>query len=149
MVLWIRPDLSKMKNFDDEAMRRSLKESPLSKEAKIALGGMVLVMLAYMPSSFTVLGPIATYLGALPVAAPITLVVCALCIITVDRKPVINMSKAALNVPWEIVMFLGGIMFYASIFGAEQYGITDALQNLLTPLVSSISTTAAMVIALV
>lgn len=147
--LWIRPDVSRLKDFDDEAMRRSLKEKPLSRNAKTALIGMAAVMLSYLLSSFSVLGSIATYLGALPVAAPITLAVTLLCIISVDGKPVINMSKAALNVPWETVLFLGGIMFYASIFGGEQYGITVMLQNLLTPLVSSIPTAAAMLIALV
>lgn len=149
ILVWQRPDLSKLKNFDDAAMRAELKNTPLSRSAKISMLGMVVVMACYLLTSFTFLGPVATYLGALPVACPISFVVAILCVVTVDGKPVINLGKAALNVPWDTVLFLGSIMFYASIFGREEYGIAIMLQNLLTPLVQSIPVSIVMLIALV
>ena len=121
VIFWIRPDLSKLASFDDAKMREELKKTPLTRPAIYALTAMGLVMLCYVLTSFSVLGPIATYLGALPVAAPISMAVAVLSVMSYEGKPILNISKAAKTVPWETVMFLGAIMFYAGIFGKEEY----------------------------
>lgn len=146
--LWIRPDVTKFNNFDDAAIRKQLKESPLSKEAKISLAGMVVVLLCYVLASISVLGPVADALSVLPVAAPVTLVVDLLCVITVNGKPVMDFGKAATKLPWGTIAFLGSIMFYAGIFGREEYGVSVLLRNLLTPLVSNIPVTLALIAGL-
>lgn len=148
VVLWIRPDFSKLAEFDDAKMREDLKQKPLKKPAIYALTAMCIVMLCYLLTSFSFLGPVAAYLGALPVAAPISMAVAVLSIMSFEGEPIINISNAAKKVPWETVMFLGAIMFYSSIFGKEEYGIASALENLLTPFVSSIPFTAIVLVGL-
>lgn len=149
IAVWVRPDLSKLKNFDDAAMREELKRNPLSKSAKLAFAGMAVVMLCNVIATLSVFGPVSSYFAALPYAAPVSLVVALLAVVYVDGEPVINLSEAAKYVPWETLMFLGTIMYYASIFGGEQYGVNLALQNLLTPLVNGIPLSAAILLGLV
>ena len=146
--VWVRPDLSKLKNFDDAAMREELKKAPMSKTAKIAFIGMGVVMLCNVIATVSFLGPVSSYFAALPYAAPVTLVVTLLAIIYVEGKPVIDLGEAARYVPWETLMFLGAIMFYASIFGGDEYGVNLLLQNLLTPLVNGIPLSVAILLGL-
>ena len=49
--LWMRPDVSKFKSFDDAAMREELKKNPISKRGKIALAGMAVILLCYILAS--------------------------------------------------------------------------------------------------
>lgn len=93
--LWMRPDVSKFKSFDDAAMREELKKTPISKRGKIALAGMGVILLCYILASMEFLGPVATYFSGITIAAPVTLVCALLCVITVDGKPVMDFGKAA------------------------------------------------------
>lgn len=149
IFLWVRPDLSKLANFDDAAMRASLKANPMSKSAKVTLFAMAVVMIVNLMATMTFLGPVSSYLSALPYAASVTLVVCLLAVIPVEGKPILNIAEAAKRVPWGTVIFLGTIMFFASIFGSETYGISIALQNLLTPVVNSIPISICMAVGVI
>ena len=146
--LWIRPDTSKFVNFDDAAIRQELKENPMSKRAKIAFGGMLAVLVMYILASITALGPVASYLSGLSVAGPVMIVCALLCVITADGKPVMNLGEAASKISWPTIAFMGTIMYYAGIFGGEQYGITLFLQNLLAPYVGMIPAGVAVFLAL-
>ena len=146
--LWIRPDTSKFVNFDDAAIRQELKANPMSKRAKIAFGGMLVVLAMYILASITALGSVASYLSGLSVAGPVMIVCALLCVITADGKPVMNLGEAASKISWPTIAFMGTIMYYAGIFGGEQYGITIFLQNLLSPYVGLIPTGLAFFIAL-
>lgn len=109
---------------------------------------MGVVMLCNVIATVSFLGPVSSYFAALPYAAPVTLVVTLLAIIYVEGKPVIDLGEAARYVPWETLMFLGAIMFYASIFGGDEYGVNLLLQNLLTPLVNGIPLSVAILLGL-
>lgn len=145
---WIKPDLSKLKNFDDARLRAQLKEKPLSKKGKVTLGGMAVVIIYYILASIRGLGAFAAYLNSLPIAVVISIVTAVLCFVTVDGEPVMDLPEAAKSVPWDQVLFLGAIMFYATIFGNEEYGITLFLQNMLAPVASQFPTTLIMLFAL-
>ena len=47
---WIRPDVSQFLNYDDEKIRKELKENPISKRGKIAIGGMLFILICEYPS---------------------------------------------------------------------------------------------------
>ena len=147
--LWMRPDVSKFKSFDDAAMREELKKNPISKRGKIALAGMAVILLCYILASMEFLGPIATYFSGITIAAPVTLVCALLCVITVDGKPVMDFGKAASKVPWGMIVFLGAIMFYAGAVGGDDYGITLCLQNILGPVVAKMPIIVTIVIGLI
>jgi len=148
VVLWIRPDVSKFKNYDDAAIREELKAHPMSKRARIAMGGMVVVLVMYILASITALGPVASYLSGLSIVAPVMLVCGLLCVITADGKPVMNLGEAASKISWPTIVFMGTIMYYAGTVGKAEYGITVFMQNLLAPYVRSIPAYLAFFIAM-
>lgn len=148
LKLWMKPDVSKFKNFDDAKMRQELKENPISKQGKIALVGMLAILTCYILASLDFLGPVQQYFSSITIAASVTLVCGLLCLITVDGKPVMDFNKAASKVPWGMVVFLGAIMFYAGAVGNEAYGISACMQNILGPIVSNLPSTLAILIGL-
>ena len=145
---WIRPDTSKFANFDDGAIRRDLKEHPMSKRAKIALGGMMVVLVMYILGAIPALGGVATYITGLSVAGPVMLVCAFLCVVTADGKPVMNLAETAAKISWPTIIFMGTIMYYAGTVGKAEYGITAWMQNLLAPYVGSIPAGVAFFIGL-
>lgn len=147
--LWMRPDVSKFENFDDAKMREDLKQNPISKKGKIAIAGMMLILICYMLPYLTFLGPVSTYFSAITIAGSVTLVCALLCVVTVDGEPVMDLNKAASKVPWSMIIFLGAIMFYAGNVGAEEFGISLCLQTLLGPVVSNMPVMLAMLLGLV
>jgi len=145
---WVRPDTDQFKKYDDAAIRAELKEHPMSKRGKIAMGGMLLILATYLVSSMSFLGPVSKYCSSLSIAFPVTLVCGLLCVITADGKPVMDLGKAASKISWPTIVFMGTIMYYASIFGGKDYGIPAFMQHLVSPLVSNIPITAAFFLAL-
>lgn len=146
--LWIRPDVSKFQNFDDEAMRQSLKENPITKKGKVSIAGMAVILAAYILAYCNFLGPVASYFSGITIAGSVTLVCALMCVITVDGEPVMDINRAAAKVPWGMLMFLGAIMFYAGNVGGEDYGISVCLQNILGPVVSNMPVMLAMFLGL-
>lgn len=150
LKLWMKPDVKNFKNFDDAAVRAELEAHPMSKRAKFALGGMLAVLFISMLQTFPILGAdVSAYLQSLPGAVPVSILACLYCLISVDGEPLMDIGEAAKKVPWETIMFLGAIMYFATIFGSERFGINEVLKNLLTPVVSSMPITVAFLIGLV
>lgn len=145
----IRPDVSKFEHYDDAAIRAELKEKPLNRTAKIAMVGMLFILVCYALAYMSFLGGVASYFSAITIAAPVTLVCALMCVITVDGKPVMDPGKALSKVPWLMIVFLGTIMFYAGNLNSDTYGITLCLSNILTPIVSSIPLMATIIIGLI
>ncbi len=134
----VRPDVSNFKNYDDTAIRKELHANPINRQGKIALVGMVAILVCYVLAYCSFLGGVAEYFTAITIAVPVTLVCGLLCVITVDKKPVMDLGKAFANVPWGMIVFLGCIMFYAGNLNGDEYGITLCLSTILGPLVEQI-----------
>lgn len=148
VYLWIRPDTSKFVSFDDEAIRKDLKANPMSKRSKILLGGMAVVIFAYVAAFATILGPVQAYFNPLPSACAISFVAACLAIITCDGKPVLDIGYEASRLPWNTVLFLGAVMYYGGTIGSADYGISACLSNILTPVVSALPATVAIIAGL-
>lgn len=149
MKLWIRPDVSRFRNFDDEAIRRELKENPMTKRAKTLLVSMIFVIAAYVAAFFTPLGAVQRYFNGLPVAAPISFCVAVLAaVVTTDRKPVLDIGREMSKLPWNTIMFLGSVMLFGGIIGTEQFGISAMLTNVLGPVVARLPATATIFLGL-
>lgn len=147
--LWMKPDVSQFMNYDDAKIRQDLKQNPISKNGKIALAGMAVILLCYILASMSFLGGISTYFSGITIAGGVTLVCALLCVITVDGKPIMDLNKAAAKVPWSMIIFLGAIMFYAGIVGSDSYGISVCLQTILGPIVSGMPSQLAILLGLV
>lgn len=146
--LWIRPDCSAFKNFDDAAIREELKANPMTKRAKVLLAGMAIVVAAYIAAFATPLGAIQQYFNGLPVAAPISLIAALMCLLVIDGKPVLDMGREMARLPWNTIMFLGSVMFFGGIVGSEQFGISAVLSHMITPIVSKLPAALAILIGL-
>ena len=134
----IRPDVTNFQHYDDAAIRAELKSNPINRKGKIAIVGMLFILVCYALAYMSFLGGIADYFTAITIAAPVSLVCALMAVITVDGKPVMDIGKALSNVPWLMIVFLGAIMFYAGNLNGSAYGITTCLSNVLSPIVSSI-----------
>ncbi|MCI8511099.1 MAG: hypothetical protein HFE83_03775 [Lachnospiraceae bacterium] len=135
---WVRPDTSAFEKFDDAAIREDLKANPMSKRAKTLLGGMVLAIVAYVCAFLTPLGSIQTYFNGLSVAAPISIIVATLCVITVDGKPAIDLGKemGAASVEYDHVLRLRHVFWrdhrlggFRDLDDVEQCGDPDRRQH--------------------
>lgn len=145
---WIRPDMKNFENYDDAAIRADLKANPLTKRSKVLLVGMVILVFMYVAAFFTPLGAIQKYFNGLPVAAPVSIVVAALAIITVDGKPALDIGKEASRLPWNTIMFLGSVMFFGGIVGSADFGISTMLSNVIAPFVSGLPAAVAIFLGL-
>lgn len=145
---WVRPDTSAFDKFDDAAIRADLQANPLSKRSKILLGGMAFAIVAYVCAFLTPLGGVQLYFNALPVAAPISIVVAVMAVLTVDGKPVLDIGKEMGRLPWNTIMFLGSVMFFGGIIGSEEFGISTMLSNVVSPIVASIPAALVVLIGL-
>lgn len=145
----IKPDFEHFEHYDDAAIRAQLASNPISKRGKIALAGMIVILISFMLPYIPILGPVATYFSAMTIVVPITFVAIMLCIITVDGKPVMDFATSLSKVPWSMIVFLGAIMFYASNLNSPDFGITICLTNVLGPIVSTIPIWATLAIGFV
>ena len=146
--LWIRPDCSAFKKFDDAAIREELKANPMTKRAKVLLVGMAVVVAAYIAAFMTPLGAVQQYFNGLPVAAPISLVAALMCLLVIDGKPVLDIGREMARLPWNTIMFLGSVMFFGGIVGSEQFGISAVLSHMITPIVTKLPAALAILIGL-
>ena len=151
VMVWVvmRPDATKFAEFDDAAVREELKANPLSKRSIVLLIGMALVIFAYVAAFTTPLGVVQQYFNGLPSAAPITLIVAVLALILVDGKPALDIGREASRLPWNTIMFLGAVMYFGGTIGSADYGISACLGALITPIVSSMPATVAILVGLV
>lgn len=146
VVFVIRPDMNRFENYDDAAIREELKTNPINKRGKIALAGMMVILISFMLPYMPFLGVVAEYFSTMTIVVPITFVAIMLCVISVDGKPVMDFAASLAKVPWPMIVFLGAIMFYAGNLNGADFGITTCLTNILGPIVSAIPIWATIVI---
>ena len=78
---------------------------------------MICVVAMYVIAFITPLGKIQIYFNGLPLAAPISIVVAILALITIDGEYVLDINREAKNLPWGTIMFLGSVMLFGGIMG--------------------------------
>ncbi len=135
--IW-HPDTSAFKNFDVEKIRRESK--PLGKDGRIATLVFILVIFFVLaPSFFKNVSPFFSYLNNAGVAIPAICAVVALAVIQINGKPILNVPKAMSQVPWPPLIFAGTVSLFASPLSSEVFGINVWLGNILTPMVTGMS----------
>lgn len=142
---WLRPDVSRFTHYDPQLMGRELREKPLTRQGKLSLAGMLAIVAAWLLASMGFLGDVSAYFSSISLAASVCLVAALLCVVTVDGKPVMDLGRALSKVPWNVIVFLGAIMFYAEHIGRPEYGVSLFLKNILSPYMAAISPWGAIV----
>jgi sodium-dependent dicarboxylate transporter 2/3/5 len=138
-VIW-RPEASKYQNYDLDAARA--KKIPLTTEGIIASAIFVLLVLTWIvPEVFPSLLPevVTTKLSAWGNTVPAIVAVSLLCIIRVNDKPIAKFSEIAQAAPMTLLIFIGAVVVLGSAVSSSDTGISLALSNLFTPVISKLS----------
>lgn len=135
--LW-NPDTSAFKNFDVEAVKKTL--PPLDIRGKIASIVFILVIIVVLiPSLLINVFPVVMgYLNGIGVAVPAMLAVAVLSIIEIKDKPILDTPKALKTLPWPAIIFAGTVSVYATPLSSELTGITVWMGNIFQPLVANL-----------
>lgn len=134
-----KPDLSKIQNFDASVLTRE--RTAVSRQEKYCLIIFLCVVATWMlPGLIQNLFPSAyTFINSLGTAIPAMFGVVALCLITVEGKPLIDFGEAFKSVPWAAVTMVAAAMILGSALTNDAVGVTQFVVNLATPLTRNLS----------
>lgn len=121
-------DLSPLKNFDPTDMYEAL--PPMTKRAKISVLIYGLVILFWLTPGVLkyILPDVATFVNGLSTTAPVALGVVAMCVITVDGEPIMDIQRGVTKgAPWAASFTVGIALLLGGSLNIEGAGITDAL----------------------
>lgn len=138
-VIW-KPEASKYKNYDLDAARAQ--KIPLTKEGVISSVIFVLLVLTWiLPEVLPNVFPesVSQALSAWGNTVPAIIAVCLLCVIRVNDKPIATFSELAKAAPMTLLIFIGAVVVLGSAVSSADTGISLALSNLFTPLMSKMS----------
>ncbi len=136
VAVW-RPDATAFLAFDPQSLERG----PLSKKGKITAVIFLLAVIAillpevgktFAPELFSVWSQIG-------VVVPAILAVCALCLISVDGRPVLDFQAACGSLPLSAIIFAGVVCVMSTPFSSEATGISAWLSGLLQPAIQGLS----------
>ena len=136
VVIW-RPDASAFLAFDPAA----LKPERLSKKGKITAAVFLLAVAAILLPEIgkSVLPTQFAFWSQIGVVVPAILAVCALCLIPVDGKPVLDFQAACKTLPLPAILFAGVVCVMSTPFSSEATGISAWLSGLLQPVFQGFS----------
>ena len=130
VAIW-RPDASAFLAFDPAA----LKPERLGRKGKITAVVFLLAVAAILlpeigksiwPTQFA-------FWSQIGVVVPAILAVCALCLISVDGRPVLDFQAACKTLPLPAILFAGVVCVMSTPFSSEATGISTWLSGLLQP----------------
>ncbi|KPU42498.1 sodium-dependent dicarboxylate transporter SdcS [Oxobacter pfennigii] len=137
IFVW-RPDTSKYKNYDIEAVKQRSK--PLSTEGKITAAIFVVVVILWIfPDFFGALAPgFAAFLKSAGTVVPPVLAIALLCVIRINGKPIGDFTKMARSVPMGLIVFVACVCVLGNAVSSPKTGISEFLKNLLAPVTAGL-----------
>jgi sodium-dependent dicarboxylate transporter 2/3/5 len=145
---FIKPDLSKFKNYDDGVMRQWLKDHPMTIRGKFALLGLIAILIMWSLPFVSAFPGLANFFNGQTIAV-VYVIASILCFIPAeDGKPVMNLKQACAYVPWSVLIMIGTILFYSSFIGNEKFGISAALLALIKPIAEGLNPVSAVILGL-
>ena len=137
--LVVRPDTSKIQNFDVEAAAKS-RQPWNTKEILTVVIFLAVVVCWFLPDILLSVAPgFSTFMKGLTMVIPAMLGIGAMCIIRVDGEPLLDFPKALSELNWTCVFLLVGMITLGAALSSEAAGITVLIQNLMTPLTASMT----------
>lgn len=128
--LILRPDMSKLKDVDISSIKESL--PPFSKEeiANIIVFAMLLLLWIVPSLIKNILPDVYNFINQFGTALPAILATLALCIIRVDKKPLVNLQDAFKNgIPWSSLIMCASTLILGSAMTSDSVGLKTFLQN--------------------
>lgn len=137
-LIW-RPEASKFKNYDLEAIRAEVK--PLTKQGIIAVVLLVLVVLYWVvPTIFPGMLP-ANIMGVYNTwgtTFPLIIAMVLLCVIHIDGKPIATFRDMTSTANITVLLFIGTVAVLGNAISSPDTGISACLINLLEPITSTL-----------
>lgn len=124
----VKPDFSKLKNADFDALRSKL--PPMSSNEKIVAGVFIAILLCWLlPDFFKFAGltGVAGFLSKFGSTGPVMLGVCLLFAIRPKGKPIAIFKDAMSGVAWEAVLMIACAMVLGSYISNDAAGINAFL----------------------
>ena len=146
-LIW-RPEASKFKNYDLDAIKKEIK--PLTKQGIITIVLLVLVVLYWvLPTIFPSMLPakIAAVYSTWGTTLPLIIAMALLCIIHINGKPITTFREMTSTSTVTVLLFIGAVSVLGSAISSPDTGISACLANILSPITSSIPIFAVIIIA--
>lgn len=146
-LIW-RPEASKFKNYDLDAIKKEIK--PLTKQGIITIVLLVLVVLYWvLPTIFPSMLPakIAVVYSTWGTTFPLIIAMALLCIIHINGKPITTFREMTSTSTVTVLLFIGAVSVLGSAISSPDTGISACLANILSPITSSIPIFAVIIIA--
>ena len=143
----MRADVTKLENIDITPLKQQLPK--ISKAEIITLITFVSVILIWILPSLlkTLLPTFSTYLSNFGLTLPALLGVVVLCVIRVDKKPLLTINDAFKNgVPWTSLIMCAGTLALGAALTNDNIGLINFLTTNLSPLLTSLPALALVVI---
>lgn len=139
---FVKPDMSKLKNIDFEALEK-LRPGPMSSKEKFIVIVSALLFFSWIfPGFLSVIAPhgaLLAWFDRITMTTPLYVVIVLFAIVHFDGKPVLNIAEAAGKISWFTVFFLAGIMMIATAMGEETTGISAWVMSWTSPMVAHLS----------
>lgn len=128
----LNPDMSKLKNIDTEFLKKDLKKADKTEFLTVFI--FVIVVLLWVLPSLTknILPNFYSIINSFGTAVPPLLGVIALCIITVNEKPLLNISDGIKNVPWPALIMTAATLTLGATITNDDVGIKQFLADTLS-----------------
>lgn len=137
----IKPDLTKLKDLDIDAIKRSIPSA--SKEEKIVgmiFGSLVLVWICPdILSCFKLTASLGAAVSQIGQTVPAIIAVGLLCIIQVNEKPIISLENACREISWGSVFMMAQLMLLGNVVSSEAAGISQTLSSIIAPITKNMS----------
>jgi Di- and tricarboxylate transporters len=133
-----KPDLSKMRNIDHEAIKAKL--GPMNLAEKIAIGAYLLVIICWILPGLTEYFPSIAFMKKVENCYPSIAAIALLCIIKIDGKAILDYNRAVKqDVPWKIIVFMASIQAIAFALAHKKIGFAVWAGKTLAPVFAHIS----------
>lgn len=128
----LNPDMSKLKNIDTEFLKKDLKKADKTEFLTVFI--FIIVVLLWVLPSLTknILPNFYSIINSFGTAVPPLLGVVALCIITVNEKPLLNISDGIKNVPWPALIMTAATLTLGATITNDDVGIKQFLADTLS-----------------
>lgn len=130
-------DLSQLQDLDQLQFSNESPKMSLEEKCTVAIFAVVVAMWMLPGIISPVLPDVASAISSLGTPTPAIIGVCLLALIQVNGKPLMNFGEAlSKGVPWSAVFMVAATSLLGSSLTNETVGITAAISNLLSPVIS-------------
>ncbi|MCU6761582.1 transporter%2C divalent anion:Na+ symporter (DASS) family [uncultured Roseburia sp.] len=147
-LIW-KPEASKFNTYDLDAHKSEVK--PLTIQGKITIIMLLLVVLYWvLPTIFPSMLPenIKAVYSAYGTAFPLIIAMVLLCIIHIKGRPITTFREMTSTSTVTVLLFIGAVTVLGNAVSSPETGISACLTNILSPITSSMSIYAIVIIAL-